>query len=260
MGIIGRFAALLGLAGTGATRSVAADDATETAPDAAFPFRVVTVAGRDALAHWERLRGEGQGWPVIIGNDEDLDRIREQFEMGSADLQEVADTLAFASAIDVPGALARHFEDEYGSDDEYESAPVGEWPAVAPAPTGLTVASDILTGQPHARVHIVILPTQDFTEAPAHLRWGNWNACPAPEIHVAVLRRWRDSHGIELVGMSGDVINLRATRRPSSREEALELARLQYFYCSDIVDQGCETISALAAALMADDWWYFWWD
>jgi hypothetical protein len=38
------------------------------------------------------------------------------------------------------------------------------------------------------------------------------------------------------------------------------LAREQYLYCGDIVDQGTGTLSRLATALMADDWWYFWWD
>jgi hypothetical protein len=35
---------------------------------------------------------------------------------------------------------------------------------------------------------------------------------------------------------------------------------VQFDYCSDIVEQGVETLSALGAGLMTDDWWYFWWD
>jgi len=64
----------------------------------------------------------------------------------------------------------------------------------------------------------------------------------------------------ELVGLSHDVMNVRVQRRPRTREAALELAREQYVYCSDIVDQGVQTLSALAAVLMESDWWYFWWD
>jgi hypothetical protein len=55
-------------------------------------------------------------------------------------------------------------------------------------------------------------------------------------------------------------MNVRVQRRPPTREAALELAREQYVYCSDIVDQGVQTLSAFAAALMENDWWYFWWD
>jgi hypothetical protein len=53
---------------------------------------------------------------------------------------------------------------------------------------------------------------------------------------------------------------LRVARRPATREAALELAREQYLYCNDIVDQGTGSLSGLAASLTTDDWWFFWWD
>jgi hypothetical protein len=95
---------------------------------------------------------------------------------------------------------------------------------------------------------------------PAYLHWGQWNGCPAPEYQIAALRSWRERFGAELVGLSRDVMNVRVQSRPPTREVALELAREQYVYCSDIVDQGVQTLSALAAVLMESDWWYFWWD
>ena len=49
-------------------------------------------------------------------------------------------------------------------------------------------------------------------------------------------------------------------RKPATRDEAIALAHMQYAYCNDIVDQGTESISRLAAELMAHDWWFFWWD
>lgn len=89
---------------------------------------------------------------------------------------------------------------------------------------------------------------------------GRLERVPTPEYQVAAFRSWHERYGVEPVGMSGDVINLKAASRPTSREEALELAREQYDYCNDLIDQGVETLSNLAALLMADDWWYFWWD
>jgi hypothetical protein len=55
-------------------------------------------------------------------------------------------------------------------------------------------------------------------------------------------------------------MNIRVRQRPKTQAEALDLAREQYSYCSDIVEQGAGTLSALAAALMENDWWYFCWD
>lgn len=138
--------------------------------------------------------------------------------------------------------------------------PIGEWPGTPDTLGGLSVANDISTGQPLAKVLIGVAPTDDWTTVPAYLRWGGWNGCPEAEYHVAAMRNWRDRYGAELVGISFDTINLRVARKPKTRDEALALAREQYVYCPDDIEQGVQTYSALAAALMESDWWYFWWD
>ncbi len=143
---------------------------------------------------------------------------------------------------------------------EPKPPPIGEWPTDVPLSTGPSVAVDITTDKPLDKVHIALIPTDDWTTIPAHLQWGGWNACPHPEFHVAALRSWRNRFGAELVGLGRDRMDLRVTRRPQTREAALELAREQYVYCSDIVDQGPGGLSALAADLIADPWWFFWWD
>jgi Domain of unknown function (DUF4253) len=137
---------------------------------------------------------------------------------------------------------------------------IGEWPADVPLSTGPSVAFEVTASKPLDKVHIALIPTDDWTTIPAHLQWGGWNACPHPEFHVAALRSWRDRFGAELVGMRRDTMDLRVARRPQTREAALELAREQYVYCNDIVDQGPGTLSALAASLLTDPWWFFWWD
>jgi hypothetical protein len=121
---------------------------------------------------------------------------------------------------------------------------------------------DEFSGQWRLRqtVDIALIPTDDWTAIPAFFQFGAWNACPPPEYHVAALRSWRDRYGAELVGLSHDVLELRVAGRPASRAIALDLAREQYAYCNDIVDQGTGTLSGLAASLMASDWWHFWWD
>jgi hypothetical protein len=141
-----------------------------------------------------------------------------------------------------------------------EVAPLGEWPTDKRQSPGLTVAVDWRSNNPLEKVYIALIPTKDWTEVPAYMRWGGWNECPQPEFHVAAFRSWRDRFDVELVGMSVDTLNLLARRPPATREGALALAREQYSYCVDIIDQRVGSYSALAADLMANDWWYFWWD
>jgi hypothetical protein len=237
---------------------------------AALSYERVTVAGADALAEWERLRSAGRGWPIVVGDDDALERIADQFSMadpqvsGSSILpapRAPAEIIAAAARLRFPADLAR-WPGAYGEGDL--RSPVGEWPEGgmddAAEQDGLTVARNVLTDQAFERVHILLIPTRNGWEAPAYLRWGDWNACPPPEYHVAALRSWHERYGTVVVGINGDTMNLRAARRPAGRDEALALAREQYRYCPDIVDQGSGTISALAAQLMSSDWWYFWWD
>jgi hypothetical protein len=92
------------------------------------------------------------------------------------------------------------------------------------------------------------------------LNWGGWNECPALEEHTVALRSWGDAYGARPVCLITDVLEMAVARPPSTRQAAMELAAAQFAYCSDIVQQGTETISALAANLIDAPFWYFWWD
>lgn len=245
-------------------------DALRAAVLAALPYQVLTVPGDTALAEWERLRAAGESWPVILGGEDGLTFLAEQFgfdglpDLPSGDPRDVPAILRASEDVRLPEAMRARFEEATVPPmAPVEALPLperGEWPDAAPEPTGLTVVRNLLSNRPHDHVYIALLPTRNGWEAPAYLYWGGWNDCPDPALHVAQLRSWHERYGAELVGLNADTFNLRVSRRPESREEALALAEEQYFYCTDIVDQGTETLSVLAAALMADDWWYFWWD
>lgn len=275
MGLFAKLAAIFGLARGASAQGVLSTFGEEELQRlrAAYPYPILTVPGRVAVAEWEKLKRAGQGWPVIIGDDEALGRMLEAFTIDDPSIypssdevagewpasRSVEEILTAADTIDVTSELQRRFEEEFGPDG-LEPEP-GEWPEPGEVGgSGLTVHTDILTQRVFAKVHLTVLPTDDPTAVPAYLRWGGWNECPPPEVHVAVHRKWREQYGAQIVGISSDTINMRVARRPASREEALALAREQYLYCSDLIDQGTETLEVLAASLMADDWWYFWWD
>ena len=235
---------------------------------AALKYERITVPGDQAFSEWERLKATGRGWPVVIGGDEDLERIADQFSMGDPavsgvsipgmELHTPGDILAKAAAIKFPDDL-RKWPGAYQPEDL--RAPVGEWPKIVQTgEPGLSVALDLVSGATLKNVHILLIPAKAGWEVPAFLRWGDWNACPPPEYHVAALRLLHERYGADLVGINGDTINLRAAAPPKSREAAMKLARQLYGYCPDIVDQGVGSISALAATLMSSPWWYFWWD
>jgi hypothetical protein len=262
-------------------------------PEDKLPWRTVKVRGQDALREWERLRAAGAGYPILVGDREEVERLAEALTFDDRTPQQI---LTAAAAYRFPddltaeqareaaawrASIAEHPEqrpavhiidadgnsrlqtaEEREAEDRAEEAgpPLGEWPEDAAPNEPLSLARDVLSGNWRDEVYIVVLPTSDPTEAPAYLRYGGWNACPAPEVHVAALRRWRDAFGFEVVSMGPDVLEGRVTRRPADRDAALALAREQAVYCPDVIDQGAETLSNLGAILMAGDWWFFWWD
>lgn len=222
---------------------------------AASPFPCVAVPGDQALATWTRLKAEGNGWPVVVGDDDDLARV---LEAVGFDKRSPAEILAAADRLAYPQAIEKFASEQWG--DDPVDVEVGEWPVELPPSTGLSIATDLLTGGFKPKINILLLPARDGAEAFAHLKWGGWNACPPPEHHVTAIRAWTKRYGAELVGLSGDVANIRVAKRPRARNEALGLAREQLSYCEDIVLQGTGDLATLAGQLMADDWWFFWWD
>jgi hypothetical protein len=166
------------------------------------------------------------------------------------------DVIAKADAID-PLAFFRGRLQELG---ESGDLPRGEWPSSVTPSTEIGIHMHTLSKKPLPEVFLVLTPVPEPWRAVAHVPFGGWNECPMPEEHVAVFRHWATTHGAEPVGISKDTIECMVVRPPATRQAAMDLALEQYAYASDIVDQGTETIDALAATLLDGTAWFFWWD
>jgi len=246
----------------------------------AFPYPLVTVKGSEAFEEWQALQSRG-GTPIILGASDEVERILDAFDPEWAKFHEPLDvTLAKAKAHHHPAALYEHRTlehqlfikslEENGSDMTEKWAAIdplaipedywGEWPNIAPQPNRLISLDDWETGRPLDIVYITILPTSNAWEAPAYLRFGAWNSNPPPDIHAAALRKWATEFGAVPVVIQADVIEMYVASPPMGREAASALAREQYIYCNDIVDQGVGDMSVLAAILDNGNFWYFWWD
>ena len=217
-----------------------------------FPFEVERVAGTAALARREALLADGRGYPVIAGSPDNLEALREGYESGAGgDI-----CLESVEGIDVDDWLARRV----ASDPEYYEEDHGDWPSDIDPTSAFTGPTDIVSGEPLTEVAIVLVPASESWHVPCLLGYGDWNECPAPAEHSAILKRWQERYGATLVTMTQDTIELAVGRPVQTHEDALALAHEQYVYCADIVQQGTETIEGLAAALLNAPVWFFWWD
>ncbi len=212
------------------------------------------IKADEALGLWERLRAatDATGWYPLIFRD----------EYGHADAAEndnpnlVEEMLEGADTCD----LDRWFEIRR-SDFDADERPMPRKPgAKGDAPKGFHVTHPGPKGEAAEDLFMLLVPTKDPCAVPAHIAFGGWNECPDPHVQVAMLRRWNRAYGVEPVTCGGDVLELKATKRPGTLKEALQLAEEQYLYCNDIVDQGLDSIDALADTLMRSSIWFFWWD
>jgi hypothetical protein len=223
------------------------------------PIFAFWLPGKDAIDRWRALRPHAStiGYPLILGSDEDLDRLRYNLGQGPTEIGIVD---VFDPATWFAGRLAT--DDELMDPDELaeiEQSLHGPWPDTSPS-NSFHVQFDLLTHKPVKKLWIGILPIAQPWEAAPALGYGSWNECPYPEEHAAVMRYWSERWGAEPVVIASDAVEMVVHKPPHTRDEALALANEQFAYCGDIVSQGVGTIEALAAILLEGQTWFFWWD
>ncbi|MEM1450375.1 MAG: DUF4253 domain-containing protein [Planctomycetota bacterium] len=213
------------------------------------------VDAEAAIATWERVRALTKRtgfYPVVCRDENAMLSSLLEFAEGT-----VGETIAAADRVDPAAWTAARVAAAPGY---YGGVELGAVREVARS-DGWTVPYDILTGEPAEDVWIALVPTTKPWEALAYLRYGNWNECPAAEVHVAVHRAWHEAYGAEVVCATGDTVEMRVARPPSDREAAAKLARDQFVYSGgDLVFQGYETLNDLTSALIDAPVWFFWWD
>jgi hypothetical protein len=220
----------------------------------AGPYEMALCRGTDALNQLSKLRKEGRaaGFEVILlGGEEDARSLREIQESTTPE-----EYLRLAANVNVESWL-KEKADEF---QEQMSEVMGEWPSGPPQKGSILAHLDILTMKPKKIACLAKVPTSQNWQVPAYIGMGGWNDCPDAAVITAFAKRWHERYGAEVTSITRDVMEFTVAKPPATREAAMELAREQYLFCYDIVEQGVGDISALGATLLNSDYWYFWWD
>ena len=107
-----------------------------------------------------------------------------------------------------------------------------------------------------AELVAVLLPTPHAWQALAYSPWyGYYTEDEAQQL--AQLRRWEESYGAELVFASSVTVCLRVTRRPSTLEEAFELAKEHERFSPSLPHTSGISIGENARGLLSTDRWTF---
>jgi hypothetical protein len=222
-------------------------------------FSTIRVPGIEAIKTLEARRlayAQSGEYPFLIGGDRELERLLEAAEFNDLDTDSI---IRESLNIDIARWL-RNRRMEVDEDQFPEEEILGEWPGEVAEKGQISLHTDMLSRKIMKEVVLGLAITDQPWKLPAVLKFGDWNDCPAPEVHCAFFRKWQEQYGAQIVGVSGDVIECVVKNPPRDKAAALELAWQQYWYCTDIVDQGCGSVSNLAATLINSEYWFFWWD
>lgn len=212
---------------------------------------------RELVGWWHRLRAEHPAtglWPVVLGAE--LGDLAAALGPDTRDDYDDAAELRRAEALSLGDlqALRAERRARYGGDVDDE--PPGD-----SAPRTVRSSAPYFTAAARAGL-VALVPAAHGWQVPVVLGWeGGVNYGVEPVDHGVVLRDWHERFGAELVSLTDDqVLEVLVHRPPTAPAEALDVAREQYAYCPDLVDQGVGTLSALARDQVGSRSWYFWWD
>jgi hypothetical protein len=221
-----------------------------------FPFPTISVPGERAEDTLLQMRVELEPLgllPVIVGEKESASRLTEIWD----------DDFSFDWSLRLALETKPETWFQLRIDDDPEafaSLTDAEFYPKGAAPMTHLQAGFHFSGKPHKEVFIAQIPTSDYWTIPLHLRFGDWNACPGPSEHAMLSKYWGERYGAKIAALTSDTIEYTVERPPKSLDECTDLAREQYLYCGDIVDQGVGSVPTLAKALQDSSRWFFWWD
>lgn len=219
------------------------------------PIEMFPIA--QGIEEWHRRRknfAQTGKWPLMVTAG--------ALDHGSRGEPEesAADVLEQASQVDAEGFLQEKFDNwmeemaEHMTEGEYDDPDLTAFNPVGNS----NFEAFSLDRSTH--LGLIEIPCQNPAEVFAEVAFGGWNEVPFdPEI-LAVFRYWNEKHGAVPATLSTDIVECWLDHPVNSPELASDLAKEQFAFCPDIVDQGTGTIHSLAESLCGAKVWYFWWD
>jgi hypothetical protein len=86
---------------------------------------------------------------------------------------------------------------------------------------------------------------------------NGWNYDISPDMIIARLKQWDAGFGLVLRGVAFDWVEAEFKTHP---QDMLAFAKEVYEFCPDVVEQGTETVEALAEEMTRSNVLYLWWD
>lgn len=104
------------------------------------------------------------------------------------------------------------------------------------------------------------IPVKEPWEIFSYIPFGGWNECPETAEMISVCKYWYENYGAVPSLIKSDTLEMYVFKPIDNTDTAFDVAKEQYGFCNDTVDQGTGTIKSLAETLVNSTVWFFWWD
>lgn len=104
---------------------------------------------------------------------------------------------------------------------------------------------------------VAAMQAADMYAVIASVGTNGWNYDIGPEQIIERLRDWDHRYGLTLIGAGFDWLGAEFVHPPADMSA---FAAEVYRFCPDVVDQGTETVQALAEEMRRTNSVYLWWD
>jgi hypothetical protein len=228
--------------------------------------------GNSAAQTWGKLATNWKelgGWPILCGPEKERPHLVRTLSNSPVTTSEILAAVPTGSPTAIFEQRLREANAEWPDDEELKShqsrvlaePDFSSWPTILPEQKRRRLHGTFdHRNQQFEKCLLAIIKPAHRAHAPAYLRFGHYNDCPPPALHVAQLKNWFERFGAVPVVITHDVIEVCVSVPLTDPRQAFEVAREQYLYSPDIVDQGTETVANLAKEIWNQRFWYFWWD
>lgn len=105
--------------------------------------------------------------------------------------------------------------------------------------------------------NVSVIKASGFPEVLHAMGTNGWNYDISPDAVIKKLKEWDDRFGLNIIGAGFDWFEAEFQNPPKNM---MEFAKEVYDFCPDVVDQGTETVEALASEMKQSNTVYLWWD
>lgn len=209
----------------------------------------------------ELKKGQGEGFtPVIVAAGSTLEEIielnSEEYRTFEEYMTEILNH-SFENGPDILDERLRELEKDMAEADGYDI--YGEYSGkFNPCKCFLSIGKSDLNSD--ETLVLFRIPVKEPWKVFAWIPFGGWNECPDPVDMIAVCKYWYEKFGAVPAVVKSNILEMYVLSPVNDIDTAFDIAKEQYGFCNDIVDQGTGTIKSLAETLVGSNVWYFWWD